>query len=71
MSGKIKLSSCDIVPCDTGYPFSFQIVKTNGYKLVLRTSDEATKNQWIEAIKQHVSSSHSPVKAILPPPGLC
>ena len=67
LKGKIKLCNCAVDGTETsGHPFSFTIKKKNGYCLVLRTSDEATKTQWIEAIRCHMSSSHSPVKAILP-----
>jgi hypothetical protein len=69
LKGKIKLSHCTVESTETSYPFSFKIKKKNGYSLVLRTSDEATKVQWIEAIQRHSSTSYSPEKAILPVQG--
>jgi hypothetical protein len=69
LKGKIKLTNCLVDLVDNGYPFSFSIKKKNGYCMILRTSDETTRAQWIDAIRSHTTTSHSPQKAVLPREG--
>jgi hypothetical protein len=70
LKGKIRLRGCEIKELPSEGEFAFEVVKTNGYSLALRTTDAFTKLQWIQAIREKLDDVDSPETSRLPPLGM-